>query len=225
MARPMQRVLEVAEGQWGLITRRQAEAAGVAWSSLARLAASGLLERVAHGVYRVRGGGEPDHVALRAAWLQLDPGRPAWERLGDPWTPVVSHTSAAALYGVGDLRPDVHDFTLPMRRQSRRPDVRLHQAQVGTHERTVLGGLPVTRPGRLIADLVSDHVEPAAVAGIAAELLDRRLEDEPALAESLGPYAARFGYWPGDGRVLLSHLLDLSGHASAGSRAAERPAR
>jgi len=221
----MQRVLEVAEGQWGLITRRQAEAAGVAWSSLARLAASGSLERVAHGVYRVRGSGEPDHLALRAAWLQLDPGRPAWGRIGDPAAPVVSHASAAALYGVGDLRPDVHEFTLPIRRQSRRPDVRLHQAQVGSHERAVLGGLPVTRPGRLIADLVSDHVEPAAVAGIAGELLDRRLEDEPALAESLGPYAARFGYRLGDGRALLSHLLELTSHAPTSRRAAEGQAR
>jgi hypothetical protein len=217
----MRRILEVAEGQWGLITRRQAEAAGVAWSSLARLAATGMIERVAHGVYRVRGGGEPDHLALRAAWLQLDPGRPAWERLGDPRAPVVSHASEAALYGVGDLRPDVHEFTVPARRQSRRPDVRLHQAQVPIPERAVLGGLPVTRPARLVADLLSDHVEPAAVAGIAAELLDRRLEDEPGLAGSLGPYAARFGYWPGDGRAMLSHLLELARRAPAGSLAAE----
>ena len=37
----------------------QAERAGVAWSSLAGLARGGSLERVAHGVYRVRGAGAP----------------------------------------------------------------------------------------------------------------------------------------------------------------------
>lgn len=76
---------------------RQARAAGVQWRSLMRLAEDGRIERVAHGVYRVRGGAEPDHLALRAAWLRLDPAKPAGERLNDPDVAVVSHTSAATL--------------------------------------------------------------------------------------------------------------------------------
>ena len=98
------------------MTRRQAATAGVAASSLAQLIKDGRLDRVAHGVYRVRGGGEPDHIALRAAWLQLDSEKPAWQRFDDPDVAVVSHASAAAMYGVGDLRADVHEFTLPSRR-------------------------------------------------------------------------------------------------------------
>ncbi len=113
MPSPISRLQDIAEGQWGLVTLRQARAAGLAWPSLARQVDAGLLERVAHGVYRLRGAPEPDHLALRAAWLQLDPGRPAWQRLDDPAVAVVSHTSAAAIYGVGDLRADVHEFTLP----------------------------------------------------------------------------------------------------------------
>src|SRR5436309_1390252 len=100
MSRPGQRLSEIAEEQWGLVTRRQASEAGIAPRSLARLVENGRVERVAHGVYRVRGASEPDHLGLRAAWLQLDPGRQAWERLDDPDVAVVSHASAADVYGV-----------------------------------------------------------------------------------------------------------------------------
>src|SRR5262245_51657134 len=98
----------------------------MAWSTLARLAFdAAAVERLAHGVYRLRGAPPVDHVELRVAWLQLAPGVPAWERTPD--TGVVSHRSAASLYGLGHLPADVHEFTLPTRRQSRRPDVRLHR--------------------------------------------------------------------------------------------------
>ena len=78
MTTPLARIAEVAEGQWGLFTRPQAEQVGVGWTTLARLTKGGLTERVGHGVYRIRGAGAPDHLALRAAWLQLAPEVQAW---------------------------------------------------------------------------------------------------------------------------------------------------
>ena len=130
MPSPLARLRDLAEGQWGLITLQQAGAADVAWRSLTRLVEAGLLERVAHGVYRIRGATEPDHLGLRAAWLQLDPSRPAWQRLDAPGVAVLSHASAASLYGLGDLRADVPEFTIPERTQTRRPDVRIHRGTV-----------------------------------------------------------------------------------------------
>ncbi len=100
----LSRIGEAAQDQWGLITRRQAELAGVPQTTMERLTAPGsVLERVAHGVYRMAGAPEPDHLALRAAWLQLEPGVWAWERT--PAQGVVSHRSAAALYGLGTCLP------------------------------------------------------------------------------------------------------------------------
>lgn len=211
MTSPLTRIRDVAEGQWGLVTLQQARAAGVAWRSLSRLAEGGLLERVAHGVYRVRGAAEPDHLALRAAWLGLAPARPAWERLGDLEGAVVSHASAAALCGVGDLRADVHEFTLPRRRQTRRPDVRIHRGRVPPEQRVVLGGLPTTRAGRMIGDLLADRVDPDGVARIAAEVLERALEYPREVADALAPHAHRFGCGRGDGPALLDELLQRAG--------------
>ncbi len=211
MSSPLARIRDVAEGQWGLVTLQQARAAGVAWRSLSRLVDAGLLERVAHGVYRIRGAAEPEHLGLRAAWIGLDPARPAWERLGDPDVAVVSHASAATLYGVGDLRADVHEFTLPRRRQTRRSDVRIHRAHVPPEQRVVLGGLPATRPGRMIGDLLADQVDPDAVAQITAEVLERVLDYPRDVADALAPHAHRFGYRRSDGLALLDELLRRAG--------------
>jgi hypothetical protein len=210
----VQRLSEIAEDQWGLVTRRQAQQAGVGNTSLARLTEDERLERVAHGVYRVRGAREPDHLALRAAWLQLAPETPAWARLDDPDVAVVSHASAASLYGVGDLRPDVHEFTLPVRRQSRRRDVRFHRSRVPAGNLIVLKGLPVTRAGHMIADLLADHVEPSAIGQIAFEVINGVLDYPSEIVEQIAPHAARFGLPRGGGVALLDHLLALGGHDS-----------
>ncbi len=203
---------EFAEEQWGLITRRQLASLGIQPATLARLLADRTLERVTHGVYRVRGAGEPDHVGLRAAWLALDPALPAWRRLDDPDVALVSHASAAELYGIGDLRADVHEFTLPARRQTRRADVRLHRGRVPDEHRSMLRGLSVTRAGWMVGDLLADHVDPESVARITAEAIDRAFDSPRVIAERIAPFAPRFGLRRGDGVGLLDELLGLAGH-------------
>jgi len=205
----LSRLSRIAEDQWGLVTRRQAEQAGVSPATLQRLATEGVLERVALGVYHLAGAPMPDYLELRAAWLQLAPEVPAWERT--PEQGVVSHRSAAAVYGLSHLPADRHDFTLPMRRQSRRPDVRLHQRPLASGEWISLRGLLVTRPSRIAADLLDDKEDPEAVAHVVADAI-RAVYDYPGtFADSLAPHAARFGLRRGDGIALLRWLLDLVG--------------
>ena len=212
MTRPstISRLSAIAADQWGLVTRRQAERAGVPRATFDRLTSDqGLIERVAHGVYRLTIAPSPDHVALRAAWLQLAPGVPAWERT--PAQGVVSHRSAAALYGVGDLPADRHDFTVPTRKQSRRADVRLHHRQLDAGEWIQLRGLLVTRPARIAGDLLQEDEDPEAVGQITADGI-RAVYDHPGtFAAALAPHAARFGLSRGDGLALLRWLLDLVG--------------
>lgn len=208
----LSRVARIAEDQWGLVTRRQAELAGVSPATLGRVTRNGdALERVAHGVYRLAGAPLPDHLDLRAAWLQLAPEAPAWERRPDQG--VVSHRSSATLYGIGHLPADGHDFTLPKRRQSRRSDVRLHQRHLHDNEWINLRGLPVTRPSRIASDLLYDREDPEAVAHLITDAI-RGVHDYPGtFADSLAPHAARFGLRKDDGLGLLHWLLDLVGDA------------
>ena len=204
------RLAAIAEDQWGLITRRQAELAGIPRRTLDRLTAEGRsLERVAQGVYRLTGAPTPDHLELRAAWLQLAPDVPAWKRT--PEQGVISHRSAASVYGLGNLPADRHEFTVPTRKQSRRKDVRLHHRRLEREEWGALRGLPVTRPARIASDLLFDHEDAGAVAQIVAEAM-REIYDYPGtFADALAPHARKFGLRQGDGIALLRWFLELVG--------------
>ena len=109
------------------------------------------------------------------------------------------------------LQPAPPTSGCPTRRQTRRPDVRLHQLRLNEHEWTHLGGLPVTRPSRIAFDLLTDHEDPEAVGNVVADSI-RMIHDYPgAFARGLAPHAARFGLRRGDGLGLLQWLLNLVG--------------
>ncbi len=206
----LRRIAAVAEDQWGLVTRRQLELVGVPQTTLERLTAPGsVLERVAHGVYRLAGAPVPDYLELRAAWLQLAPGVRGWERT--PVQGVVSHRSAAALYGLGHLPADRHEFTLPSRKQTRRPEVRLHRRSLTEADWVRHRGLPVTRPACIASDLLHDREDPGAVAHIVADAIRGSYDYPGTFADSLAAHAARFGLRRDDGLGLLRWLLDLVG--------------
>jgi hypothetical protein len=210
----LSRLAEFAPDQWGLITRRQAEEAGISPATMTRLTSDGsTLERVGHGVYHLVGAPTPDQLPLRVAWLQLAPDVPAWRRTAEEG--VVSHRSAAALYGLGHLPADQHEFTVPIRRRSRRPDVKLHVRKLGDDEWIALRGLPVTRPSRITSDLLADREEPGAVAQLVADAIRNDYDYPGTITDALAPHAAAFGFRRGDGLALLRSLLDLVGDSDA----------
>jgi hypothetical protein len=209
-ASTISKLAEFAPDQWGLVTRRQAEAAGVSRATMTRLAAEGsVLERVGHGVYHLTGAPVPDQLALRVAWLQLAPEVPAWRRTAAQG--VVSHRSAAALYGIGHMPADRHEFILAQRQRSRRSDVRLHVGKLRDEEWIVLRGLPVTRPSRIASDLLSDREEPDAVAQVIGDAIRNVYEYPGTFADTLAPHAARIGFRRSDGLALLRFFVDLVG--------------
>ena len=205
-----QRLAAIAEDQWGLLTRQQAAQAGMAPATLARLTRDGsVLERVAHGVYHLAGAPPPDHLELRAAWLQLAPGTLAWDRVADQG--VVSHRSAAALYGIGHLPADRHEFTIPRRHQTRRADVRLHRRPLPDGDWLNLRGMLVTRPARTASDLLAEGEDAEAVAHLIADAIRAGSDDPGTFTGSLAAHAARFGLRRGDGIGLLRWFLELVG--------------
>lgn len=205
-----ERLAELAEEQWGLVTRRQAEKLGIPETTLERLTGQGsTLERVARGVYRLVGAPAADHLELRAAWLQLAPEVPAGERKVEQG--VVSHRSAADLYGLGHLPADRHEFIASTRHQSRRPDVRVHVRRLKSDEIVHLHGLPVTRPSRIAMDLLEEREDPEAVGHVIVDAI-RGVYDYPGtFADALAPLSHQLGLRRDDGIAALRWLLDLVG--------------
>jgi hypothetical protein len=89
--------------------------------------------------------------------------------------------------------------------------VRFHHRAVRPGEWVVLHGMPVTRPSRIVADLLDDKEDPEAVAQVIADALRPAYDYPAAFASALAPFAASFGLRRGDGLALLRWLLDTVG--------------
>lgn len=205
-------IAALAEGQWGLFTTAQANVAGITTQALSRHTSRHLLERLAHGVYRTAGAPPAPEDEIRAAWLNLNPRQLARVRLHDqPHPAVVSHRSAARLYDLGDLDADRHEFTSPVRKQTRRDDVRIHRGKLERGEWTMVDGLPVTTIVRTIADLAAAHTDGGHLASVVRDALVTHHVDYDELVASLRPHAHRYGIRIGDGRGLVERFVDEAG--------------
>lgn len=193
--------------QWGLFTTAQARAADVSPQQVARLCAAGGADRVRHGVYRLAGVPDDEHVGLRAAWLALEPERMAGDRIWDPAPAVVSHEAAAALHNVGDLGARHAEFTVPTRRQTRQPEVRFHCRELDASEWQLVEGLPVTTLARTIADLAEARLDGEHLGSVMQDALAAHAVSHTRLTAALAPHAHRYGAPPGDGQSLLELLL------------------
>lgn len=190
---------EITAYQWGMVTSAQANTLGVTRLDLSRLAADGLLERVAHGVYKATA--TPSHSLdpLRAAWLSTAPKRLAHERRAtDSDAVVFAGASAARIHEIGDLWDERFDFLSPVRRQSQRNEIRYRKRPLDSRDVTSVDGLPVLSVAATIADLVEVVGDLSLVADALRDAGLRDDFDAARLAELLDP-------------AVLSRLTELAG--------------
>ncbi|MBT8159240.1 hypothetical protein KKI43_02070 [Arthrobacter sp. GN70] len=174
-----------------------------------------------HGVYRVTGTPPSPLDGIRAAWLALDPDRRTSERLRGKDPIAVSHRSAAAVHELGDLEADRFEFTSGTRKQTRRPDTRLHRYELNSGDWTTVDGLPVTSVLRTVADLAASHVDGGHLASVVRDALIRREVDDQQLSAVLRRHAQHYGVRMGDGEALLARFLQESGISAPIGRAVE----
>lgn len=208
----LREVAELSAAQWGMFTSAQAAARGVGRVTLARLADTGQIVRLAQGVYRDAGAPSDRFESLRAAWLSVYPKLLAEQRLGAETvtsTPV-SGASAADLHGIGDLRVDRMEFTTPVRRQSQRGELRYRIRDLDPVDVTIKEGLPVTTLERTIADLVEERYDLSNVADVVRDASRQRTLEEERLVELLAPLASRNGFRSGGGAALWARLTELA---------------
>ncbi len=216
-AQTLGRLRDLAEGQGGLFTRAQARASGVSDQVLARHRVTGRIRRVAWGVYRLRlpSGDGGCYERVRAAWLQLEGGCAA-QRGGDEGpAAVVSHLSAAAVFDLCP-EPDQLTFTVPLRRRSRRHDVRFVTAPLSAEEWTWCEGLPVARTSRIVVDLLAEHHAVDEVARLVERALQRGLTGPGEVGGVLASVDHLLGHLLDQGRE-LAFLCELAGAAPSGS--------
>jgi predicted transcriptional regulator of viral defense system len=215
VGRSVARLGAVAEQRWGLVTTAEAERAGVSRNQVSRLAATGGLERVARGVYRMAGAPELEHKSIYATWLTLG-GANSPAGLSVP--PVVAGgVTAALLHGIWDFRPEGFDFIVPARRGTRLPGVRLRIRRLTPEEVVSVDGLPTLGVERTIADLVEQGTDLSLVAATLRDAVHQeKLVFPQRLVTYLAPFAAVNGHAAGDGQALAQGLFDLADRYPAG---------
>jgi very-short-patch-repair endonuclease len=185
--------IRFAERQHGVVARRQLLAAGVGAEAIRHRLKGGRLSRVHAGVYAV---GRPG-LSLRGRWM-------AAVLAGGPGA-VLSHASAAALWGLWDPKPGAVHVTIPRRGVRARAGLAVHstrslpRAEVTTRER-----IATTTVECCLLDLAGT-ASPARVERAVEQAFALRLLREPALEAVIGRAAGRAG--TAELRELMGSLL------------------
>jgi hypothetical protein len=131
----------IARDQYGVITRRQALAAGITPDEIKRRIISGRWHRLWVGVFALAGTPPTWEQRVLAAVLASGEGA------------VASHLTAAVLHRFPDAVRDVVEITVPPGRQPRFPGIRVHRpTALPEHEQRVVDRIPVTSYARTLVD-------------------------------------------------------------------------
>lgn len=170
---------ELAGRQHGVVGRWQLLGLGFSERQIQRRAQTGRLLRIHQGVYAV------GHIALtrRSRWTAavLAGGAGA----------VLSHWSAAMLWGIWPLRSGLHHVTLSRQLSSRR-GLCFHQASIPGDELRRRHGIPTTGPFRTVLDLAA-RASPAQLDGLLAELEAEEVTDNVSFSALLARHPGRRG--------------------------------
>ncbi len=166
------RLFEIAEGQEGFFTTKQAKAAGFAENTHPYHVQVGNWIREHRGIYRLALFPIAEHPDL-VKWA-------LWSRNRNEVTEgVYSHQTALSLYELSDLNPAKLHMTVPthFRRNSAIPGILvLHFADLADEDVQTAQGFKRTRPLRTILDLIeADTVERAFLRQALRQALDRGL--------------------------------------------------
>jgi predicted transcriptional regulator of viral defense system len=200
--RPDRAVAALAARQHGVVSRAQLRALGLGDDGIDHRLAAGRLFAVRRGVYAVG----HRRLAREGRWMAcvLAAGRDA----------VLSHGSAAALWGIRRAAPETIDVTTP-RRLHRRAGLQPHRALLAPDEVTRQDGIPVTTAARTLLDLAA-VLTPARLERAVEAAEGLRLADSVSLAALLGRYPRRRG------SVALTRILGAQGTGMTRSELEDR---
>jgi predicted transcriptional regulator of viral defense system len=137
-----ERIAALAQAQHGVVARWQLLGAGVGRGAIARRVEAKRLHVIHRGVYAVGHRLISQRGWWMAAVLACGPGA------------VLSHRSAAVLWGLLEAERTVVDVSVRGRRRGRH-GIRVHETTIAPDECTVHAGIPVTTVARTLLDLAA----------------------------------------------------------------------
>ena len=135
------RAWELARNQHGVIARRQLSALGFSDDAIRHRISRGRLRSIWRGVYAVGG----PEITRRGRWMAAV--------LACGANAVLSHHTAAALWGIRRSGASFIAVSVPSRTYRRYRGIRIHRRSLPSEDLTRHDGIPVTTPTRTLIDL------------------------------------------------------------------------
>src|SRR5438445_1781533 len=139
---PDQRIAALAARQYGVFSRKQAQAVGAGKNVIDHRVASGRWERAAYGVYRVSGMAGSWRQSLMISCLAWGAGA------------TISHRAAGRLRRLTGLEQELVELTVPRHRRGAGPGT-VHRNKLLEIDVEIIDGIPVTTTARTLIDLAS----------------------------------------------------------------------
>jgi hypothetical protein len=165
---------ELARGQGGVVTRAQARASGLSKAQVESNLTSGRWRRVFKGVYATFTGPVPRHSLLWAVVLKAGPGA------------VLSHETAAELWGLAERASTIHVSVPAERTPARIPGVVVHRSQRALRGRHPARTPPQTRLEDTVVDLTQTSRRADDAIAWLARAVGARLTTAERLSAELG---------------------------------------
>ena len=160
---------QIAEGQAGYFTTKQAHVAGYSRERLSDLTVRNQFKRIQHGIYRLPHFPTSRFEDLHVANLRIGPDS------------VISHESALAVYELSDVLPTKTHIIMPRTGSRRRKGIQLHTHKLQKDEITLREGLQITTVERTIADMIVSGISYQHAQQAIREALQRGLTTESKL--------------------------------------------
>jgi predicted transcriptional regulator of viral defense system len=174
------RLGDLAEAQYGIVTRGQLRELGVPARTIGEWIERGRLRRLHQGVYAVGHRALKQDGLLLAAILACGSGA------------VLSHRSAGHLWGLLPSPPSFPEVTRP-RSSRKRPGIIVRRSVLPRDEVTIVDGIGVTSPFRTIFDLAGTLPTMRQLERAMNEAEVRELRDRVSLPTLLERYPRRRG--------------------------------
>ena len=160
------RLYILAESQGGYFTASDAKAAGYDYALQHFHVRKKNWIRMDRGVYRLKRFPSSEHEDLIRWWL--------WTRKEG----AISHESAAAVYGLGDILPSKVYLTVPMTFRKKAPqEVILYKATFVPSDVRIREGFRITTSLRTVLDLARRRLDPERLTAVVKDAIQKGLLD------------------------------------------------
>jgi predicted transcriptional regulator of viral defense system len=173
-------LLQIAAAQHGYFSTAQAAAAGISRRALVDRVRRGVIERAAHGVYRLSGTPSTQLDSFYAFSVEAP-------------SATFSHDTALELYGVSDVLPrTVHVTVPPGSGLKPRRGYTIHRSVLAPSERVLRDGVWVTSLARTLTDCAKGGTDPEQLVAALSEGRERAMltPDEITRLRRLYPFTA-----------------------------------